>query len=120
MTPNEILALWDGELKYGSPAELNATHPEFIIEAIGALRELAQPLRYAFSAAVSKITADDRFQAACQRYAHANGSSDGIAAAALRALWSGAGDAGGATESPSPRAARQSPAPEIGAQPKES
>lgn len=32
------------------------------------------------------IRSDEEFQAALQRYAHANGSSDAIAAAALRAL----------------------------------
>lgn len=35
---------------------------------------------------VDIIRSDEAFQAALQRYAHANGSSDGVAAAALRAL----------------------------------
>lgn len=32
-----------------------------------------------------RVAQDEAFQAACQRYAHGNGSSSGIAAAALRA-----------------------------------
>ena len=35
---------------------------------------------------VEAVTTDQAFQAACQRYAHGNGSSRGIAAAAVAAL----------------------------------
>ena len=34
---------------------------------------------------IERIALDDQFQAACQRYAHGNGSSHAIAAAAARA-----------------------------------
>jgi len=35
---------------------------------------------------IERIALDDQFQAACQRYAHGNGSSHAIAAAAVRAI----------------------------------
>lgn len=57
---------------------------------VDALRDLAGQLALLWIEALptnedlDTVTADERFQAACQRYAHGNGSSRAIASAALR------------------------------------
>lgn len=51
-----------------------------------AMLAAAVPVADAFAVVRDRITDDDRFQGACQQYAHGNGSSAAIAAAALAAL----------------------------------
>lgn len=47
---------------------------------------MADDVNFAATHAATVVTHDDRFQAACQRYCHAGGSSRAIAAAALRVI----------------------------------